>query len=76
MQKVDYYKKFLLYTKMSEKTYYERNRETILNIAKYYFKNNKEVLRDKAKNKYRDLSEEDKNVKTAYGRNRYLICMK
>ena len=44
---------FLLYIKMSERTYYQTNRETALNRAKYYFGKNKEVLREKAKNKYR-----------------------
>ena len=41
---------------MSETTYYQRNREVILNKAKDYYSNNKEVL--KAKNKYRGLSDE------------------
>ena len=45
---------------MSEKTYYQRKRETMLNTAKNYYENNKEVLRDNAKNKYRKLSEEEK----------------
>ena len=48
---------------MSDKTYYQRNRDVILNRAKDYYKNNKKVLRDKAKNKYRELSEEEKNIK-------------
>ena len=33
-------------------TYYEINRETILNKAKEYYENNKEILREKARNKY------------------------
>ena len=56
MKKVDYCKNFLLYTKMSETTYYQRNREIILNRAKVYYKNKKEVLKGIAKNKYRELS--------------------
>ena len=32
---------------MSETTYYERNREVILNRAKDYYKNNKELLRER-----------------------------
>ena len=71
MKKVDYCKKFLLYTKMSETTYYQRNREIILNRAKDCYKNKKEVLKGKAKNKYRELSEEQKDIKREYGRNRY-----
>ena len=58
MKKEDYCKKHSLYTQMSETTYYQRNREIIINRAKEYYKNNKEVLKEKAKNKYRELSEE------------------
>ena len=36
---------------MSEITYYQRNRDIILNRAKEYYKNNKELLRERAKNK-------------------------
>ena len=42
---------------MSGATYYERNRDVILNRAKYYYDNNIELLREKARNKYRELSE-------------------
>ena len=45
---------------MSNLTYYQRNRDVILNRAKDYYENNKERLRDQAKDKYRNLSEEDK----------------
>ena len=41
------------------------------NRAKDYYKNNKERLREQAKDKYRNLSEEEKNEKRKYGRNRY-----
>ena len=41
---------------MSETTYYQRKRRTILQKAKDYYQNKKEVLRDKARNKYRELS--------------------
>ena len=34
---------------MSETTYYQRNREVILNRAKDYYKNNKELLRQSKK---------------------------
>ena len=63
MKKVDYYKIFLLYIKMGETTYYQRNIERVLDSAKDYYENNKEVLRETAKNKYRELSEEEKNIK-------------
>ena len=41
-------------------TYYERNREVILNRAKDYYKNNKERLRKQARDKYRKLSKKKK----------------
>ena len=41
-------------------TYYERNRDVILNKAKDYYENNKELLKERAKNKYRELFEEEK----------------
>ena len=53
---------------MSKTAFYQRNRKTVLNRAKYYYENNKEVLREKAKNKYRKLSEEEKNIKRGYGK--------
>ena len=31
-------------------TYYEKNRDVILNTAKDYYENNKELLRESAKN--------------------------
>ena len=46
---------------MSGMTYYQKNRDVILNRAKDYYENDKERLRDKARDKYRNLSEEDKN---------------
>ena len=53
-----------------EETYYQKNRDVILKRAKDY-KNDKERLREQAKDKYRSLSEEEKNEKQKYGRNRY-----
>ena len=46
--------------KVSGTIYYQRTREQILNRANKYYKNNKEVLREKAKNKYGKLFEEEK----------------
>ena len=48
---------------MDDRTYYQKNRETMLNRAKDYYENDKERLRGPARNKYRNLSEEDKNKK-------------
>ena len=45
---------------MSDLTYYQRNRDVILDRAKYYYENNKERLREHAKDKCRNLSEEEK----------------
>ena len=57
---------------MSDKTaYYQRNSEIILNRAKAYYKKNKELLREQAKNKCRELSGDEKNIKREYGRNGY-----
>ena len=39
---------------MSGATYYERNRDVMLNRAKDCYENNKELLRERAKNKYRE----------------------
>ena len=52
-------------------TYYQKNRDVILNRAKDYFENDKERLRAQARNKYRNLSEEEKNKKREYVKNRY-----
>ena len=48
---------------MSGTTYYQRNKEVMLNRANEYYQNNKEGLREKAKNKYRELSEAEINIK-------------
>ena len=44
---------------MSEKTYYQRNRDVIPNRVKDYNENDKERLREQARDKYRNLSEEE-----------------
>ena len=46
-----------------ELTYYQRNREVILNRAKDYYENDKERLKRQARNKYRDLPEEEEEKK-------------
>ena len=48
---------------MSEETYYQRNKVTILNRAKEYFEYNKKRLRQQAKDKYRELSKEEKTYR-------------
>ena len=56
---------------MSDLTYYQRNRDVILNRAKYYYENDKGRLREHARDKYRNLSEEEKNKKRGSGKKRY-----
>ena len=58
---------------MDNTTYYQRNREIMLNRGKNYYENDKERLRGQTKkiNKYRNLSEENKKKKRKYGKNRY-----
>ena len=46
-----------------ELTYYQRNRDVILNRAKDYYENDKERLREQTRDNYRNLSEEDRNKK-------------
>ena len=43
----------------------------MLSKAKYYYKNNKDRLREQARDKYRNLSEEEKKLKKEYGKNTY-----
>ena len=49
-------------------TYYQRNRDVILNRAKDYYENDKERLRGQTRDKYRNLSEDEKNKKREYGK--------
>ena len=51
-----------------EETYYQKNRDVILNRAKDYYKDDKERLRQQTRNKYRNLSEEEKVKKENMGR--------
>ena len=79
-----FYKKILLYVKINESadlTYYQKNREVILNRAKDYYENDKESLREQArnlihKNKYRNLPKEIKIKRENMGRIDTAIYMK
>ena len=42
---------------MSRTTYYQRNREVILNRANEYYRNNRDELKVRKRYKYRALSE-------------------
>ena len=48
----------------------------ILNRAKDYYENDKERLREQARDKYRNLSEEEKNKKENMGKIDIIICLK
>ena len=63
---------------MSDLTYYQRNRDVILNRAKNYYENDKERLRERARDKYRHLSEEEeKNKKKRIQKKTdTIICLK
>ena len=45
---------------MSETTFYERNREVMLNKTKDYYKNNKELLRERAIKKLKNYLKKKK----------------
>ena len=47
-------------SEITDLTYYQKNRNVILNKAKDYYKNNKGKLKEQAKDKYKSLSEEKK----------------
>ena len=54
---------------MSKKTILiSKNPDVILNGAKYYYENDKERLREQARDKYRNLSKKEKNIKREYGK--------
>ena len=58
-----YYKFFVIYKNEWEYWFnlLSKNRDEVLSKAKDYYKNNKERLREQARHKYRNLSEEEKN---------------
>ena len=60
---MDYYKFFscLGIEKMS--TYYQRNKERLLEQAKQYYENNKERLKEQGRNRYREVSNKEKKYK-------------
>ena len=61
---------FLLCIKIIEKTCYKKIRDLILNRTKNYYENDKERLREQARDKYKNLSEKEKNKKREYGKKR------
>ena len=74
-----FYNFFLSYIKMSEctdLTNYQRNWDLILNRAKDYYENDEERLREQARDKYRNLSEEGKIKRQKMGGIDIAICLK
>ena len=59
-----------------ELTFYQKNRDVILNRAEDYYENNKQRLREQARDEYRNLSEGEKNKKREYGKTDTIICLK
>ena len=59
-----------------ELTYYQRNRDVILNRAKDYYENDRETLRGQAREKYRNLSEEKKLKERIWKKKYTIICLK
>ena len=51
-------------------TYYQRNGDVILNRTKGYYEDDKERLREPARDKYRNLSEEEKNKEREHWKKR------
>ena len=65
--------------KMSEYTdltYYQKTWEVILNRAKDYYENDKKRLREQARDKYRNLSEEEKIKRENMEKTDIAICLK
>ena len=57
-------------------TYYQKNRDVILNRAKDYHENDKKRLREQARDKYRNLSEVEKNKNKNIEKIDISICLK
>ena len=55
---------------------YQRNRDVILNRCTDYYENDKERLREEARDKYRNLSEENKIKKENTEKTDIAICLK
>ena len=57
-------------------TYYQRHRDVRLNRAKDYYEKDQERLRGQARDKYRNLSEEDMGKKRNMEKTDTIICLK
>ena len=61
---------------MSDLTYYQRNRDVILNRAIDYYEHDKERLREHVRDKYRNVSEEEKTKRENMEKTATVICLK
>ena len=57
--------------KINNPTYYQKNKEEVLNKAEDYYQNDKERFREQASNKYQNLLEEKKQKLREQTRNKY-----
>ena len=60
---------------MNEETHYQENKEIILTRAKKCYENDRERLREQARNKHRNLSEEEKINRENMDEPDILICL-
>ena len=61
---------------MNKSSYYQKSKDAIINRAKTYYHNNIEFLKERARNKYGELPEEEKIRKREYAKNRYKNLIK
>ena len=61
---------------MSELTYYQKNKDVILNRTKYYYKNNKGRLRQRVKDKYKTYPMKKKIKRENMEKIDIIICLK
>ena len=61
---------------MSSLNYYQRNGDVILNRAKDHDENDREKLRVQARDKYRNLSEEEKKKRENMEKTDTIVCLK
>ena len=61
---------------MSDLIYYQKNRDVIINRAKYYYEDNKERLKKYSRDKCRNSSEEEKIIKENMEKTDTVICLK
>ena len=63
-------------TERADLTYYQNNRDVVLNRAKDYYENDKKRLREQGRDKYRNLSKEEQKKKDDMEKIDISICLK